>query len=43
MLILLCIVEKGIAIVSLEAGVPVIFGVLTTDIIEQVIESCSKG
>ncbi len=31
-------VTKGIAHVSLETGVPVIFGVLTTDSIEQAIE-----
>lgn len=31
-------VSKGIAKVSLDAGVPVIFGVLTTDTIEQAIE-----
>lgn len=31
-------VTKGIAHVSLETGVPVIFGVLTTDTIEQAIE-----
>lgn len=31
-------VSKGIANVSLESGVPVIFGVLTTDTIEQAIE-----
>ncbi|MBR2525398.1 6,7-dimethyl-8-ribityllumazine synthase [bacterium] len=31
-------VSKGIASVSLETGVPVIFGVLTTDNIEQAIE-----
>lgn len=31
-------VTKGIAMVSLEAGIPVIFGVLTTDTIEQAIE-----
>lgn len=31
-------VSKGIAQVSLETGVPVIFGVLTTDTIEQAIE-----
>jgi len=31
-------VTKGIASVSLESGVPVIFGVLTTDSIEQAIE-----
>lgn len=31
-------VSKGVAQVSLETGVPVIFGVLTTDTIEQAIE-----
>ena len=31
-------VSKGIAHVSLESGVPVMFGVLTTDTIEQAIE-----
>lgn len=31
-------VSKGVASVSLEAGIPVIFGVLTTDNIEQAIE-----
>jgi 6,7-dimethyl-8-ribityllumazine synthase len=31
-------VAKGVAAVSLETGVPVIFGVLTTDTIEQAIE-----
>ncbi|THB74382.1 MAG: 6,7-dimethyl-8-ribityllumazine synthase [Desulfobacteraceae bacterium] len=31
-------VSKGIASVSLESGLPVIFGVLTTDTIEQAIE-----
>ncbi len=31
-------VSKGIAQVSLETGVPVLFGVLTTDTIEQAIE-----
>lgn len=31
-------VSKGIAHVSLETGIPVIFGVLTTDTIEQAIE-----
>lgn len=31
-------VSKGIASVSIETGVPVIFGVLTTDTIEQAIE-----
>ena len=30
--------SKGIAKVSLDAGIPVIFGVLTTDTIEQAIE-----
>lgn len=29
---------KGIAVVSLETGVPVVFGVLTTDTIEQAVE-----
>ncbi|PID78071.1 MAG: 6,7-dimethyl-8-ribityllumazine synthase [Deltaproteobacteria bacterium] len=29
---------KGIAVVSLETGIPVVFGVLTTDTIEQAIE-----
>ena len=29
---------KGIAHVSLETGVPVIFGILTTDSIEQAVE-----
>ena len=29
---------KGIAKVSLDTGVPVVFGVLTTDTIEQAIE-----
>lgn len=37
-------VSKGIASVSLETGVPVIFGVLTTDNIEQAIERAgTKG
>ena len=37
-------VSKGIAAVSLETGVPVMFGVLTTENIEQAIErSGSKG
>jgi len=37
-------VSKGVATVGLEAGVPVIFGVLTTDNIEQAIErSGTKG
>ncbi len=31
-------VSKGIASVSLDTGIPVIFGVLTTDTIEQAIE-----
>lgn len=31
-------VSKGVAHVSLESGVPVLFGVLTTDTIEQAIE-----
>lgn len=31
-------VSKGIASVSLETGIPVIFGVITTDTIEQAIE-----
>jgi 6,7-dimethyl-8-ribityllumazine synthase len=31
-------VSKGIAAVSLETGVPVLFGVVTTDTIEQAIE-----
>ena len=31
-------VSKGIAAVSLEAGLPVMFGILTTDTIEQAIE-----
>ena len=31
-------VSKGVASVSLESGVPVIFGVLTTDTIEQAVE-----
>ncbi|MDP9355474.1 MAG: 6,7-dimethyl-8-ribityllumazine synthase [Chloroflexota bacterium] len=31
-------VSKGIANVSLETGIPVVFGVLTTDTIEQAIE-----
>jgi 6,7-dimethyl-8-ribityllumazine synthase len=31
-------VSKGVAQVSLDTGVPVIFGVLTTDSIEQAIE-----
>jgi 6,7-dimethyl-8-ribityllumazine synthase len=31
-------VSKGVAAVSLETGVPVIFGIVTTDTIEQAIE-----
>jgi 6,7-dimethyl-8-ribityllumazine synthase len=31
-------VSKGVAAVSMESGMPVIFGVLTTDTIEQAIE-----
>ncbi len=31
-------VSKGIAVVSLESGIPIIFGILTTDTIEQAIE-----
>ena len=31
-------VSKGIAQISLESGIPVIFGVLTTDSVEQAIE-----
>ena len=31
-------VSKGVAAVSMETGLPVIFGVLTTDTIEQAIE-----
>ena len=31
-------VAKGVAMVGLETGVPVIFGVLTTDSIEQAVE-----
>lgn len=31
-------VSKGIATVSLESGVPIIFGVITTDTLEQAIE-----
>ena len=31
-------VSKGIASVSLEASIPVIFGIITTDTIEQAIE-----
>ena len=31
-------VSKGVAAVSMDAGIPVIFGVITTDTIEQAIE-----
>jgi 6,7-dimethyl-8-ribityllumazine synthase len=31
-------VSKGIAAISLESGIPVTFGVLTTDNLEQAIE-----
>jgi len=31
-------VSKGIAVVSMESGVPVIFGIITADTIEQAIE-----
>jgi 6,7-dimethyl-8-ribityllumazine synthase len=31
-------VSKGIALVGMESGIPVIFGVITTDTIEQAIE-----
>ena len=31
-------VSKGIATVSLETGIPVMFGILTTDNLEQAIE-----
>ncbi len=31
-------VSKGVAMVSLESSIPVIFGVLTTDTVEQAIE-----
>ena len=31
-------VSKGIAAVSLDTGIPVLFGILTTDTIEQAIE-----
>jgi 6,7-dimethyl-8-ribityllumazine synthase len=31
-------VSKGVAKVALDTGVPVIFGVLTTDTIEQAVE-----
>jgi 6,7-dimethyl-8-ribityllumazine synthase len=37
-------VSKGVASVSMESGLPVIFGVLTTDTIEQAIERAgTKG
>ena len=31
-------VSKGVAVVSLESSVPIIFGIITTDTIEQAIE-----
>jgi 6,7-dimethyl-8-ribityllumazine synthase len=31
-------VSKGVAVVSMETGLPVVFGVLTTDTIEQAVE-----
>jgi 6,7-dimethyl-8-ribityllumazine synthase len=31
-------VSKGVAMASMDSGVPVIFGVITTDTIEQAIE-----
>jgi 6,7-dimethyl-8-ribityllumazine synthase len=31
-------VTKGVALISLESGVPVSFGILTTDTIEQAVE-----
>jgi len=31
-------VSKGVASVSMDTGVPVVFGVLTTDTIEQAVE-----
>jgi len=31
-------VSKGVALVSLDSGIPVIFGVITTDTLEQAIE-----
>jgi 6,7-dimethyl-8-ribityllumazine synthase len=31
-------VSKGIAMVGLDSGIPVIFGIVTTDTIEQAIE-----
>jgi len=31
-------VSKGIALVSLESGIPIVFGVITTDTLEQAIE-----
>ncbi len=37
-------VSKGVAAVSMDSGIPVIFGVLTTDTIEQAVERAgSKG
>ena len=35
-------VSKGVASVGLETGIPVIFGVLTTDNIEQAIEMLNR-
>jgi len=31
-------VSKGIAQVSLESGIPILFGILTTDTLEQAVE-----
>ncbi|MCR4746595.1 MAG: 6,7-dimethyl-8-ribityllumazine synthase, partial [Lachnospiraceae bacterium] len=38
-------VSKGIAAVSLDSGIPVMFGILTTDNIEQAVEraGCKAG
>ena len=36
-------VSKGIATVSLESGIPVLFGVLTTENIEQAIERAGRS
>lgn len=36
-------VAKGVAHVSLNSEIPIIFGVLTTDSIEQAIESWNKS
>ena len=33
-------VSKGVASVALDAGIPITFGVITTDTIEQAIERC---